>query len=170
MALRQLLEAKSYDSQTMPTRDFVDKAEDSMRAGKETGEQGMNEALNAKSERDLKTIAAISEATKLLDEAIELLTEKNLEDLDLKLWKIAAELEYASFLISVKHGLTNYLKNLSDVNSNGEGLDSVITKTQETLENAAMILRSNPKEAYFRVKKATALVRRAQSILRKTNR
>jgi len=35
MALRQLFEAKNCDSQTMPTKDFADKAENSMRAVKE---------------------------------------------------------------------------------------------------------------------------------------
>jgi len=35
MALRQLFEAKNCDSQTMPTKDLADKAENSMRADKE---------------------------------------------------------------------------------------------------------------------------------------
>lgn len=86
----------------------------------------------------------------------------------MELWQIAAELEYASFLISVNHRLTDYFPNLDDTDPNSEALDSLIAKTQETLENFATILRLNPKEAYDRVKKATALVRRAQSVLRKT--
>jgi len=35
MALRQLFEAKNCDSQTMPTKDFADKAENTMSAVKE---------------------------------------------------------------------------------------------------------------------------------------
>ncbi len=126
--------------------------------------------MNATSEQDLKAIAAISKASKIIDGAVDLLIEKNIGALDLKLWQIAAELEYASFLISVSHRLADYFPDLSDVDQNNETLDSLIAKTQETLENVATILLSNPKEAYDRAKKATTLVRRAQSILWKTGR
>jgi len=126
--------------------------------------------LNATSEQALKAIAAISKASKIIDEAVGLLIEKKIGALDLKLWQIAAELEYASFLISVSHRLADYFPNLSDVDQNNETLDSLIAKTQETLGNVATILLSNPREAYDGVKKATTLVRRAQSILRKTDR
>jgi len=88
----------------------------------------------------------------------------------LKLWQIAAELEYASFLISVTHRLADYLPNLSDIDRNDESLDSLIAKTHEILENVAAIFLSSPKEAYDRARKAIALVRRAQSILRETDR
>jgi len=104
----------------------------------------------------------------MVDDAVEVLIENNLEGLDLKLWQIAAELEYASFLISVNHGLADYYPNLNDIDPDDEALDSLIAETQEKLENAVQILRANPKEAYDRVKKATTLVRRAQSVLRKT--
>lgn len=124
--------------------------------------------MDVTSEKDLKAFAAMNKAVKMVDEAVELLIEKNIEALDLELWQIAAELEYASFLISVNHRLTDYFPNLDDTDPNSEALDSLIAKTQETLENFATILRLNPKEAYDRVKKATALVRRAQSVLRKT--
>lgn len=126
--------------------------------------------MNATSEQALKAIAAISKASKIIDEAVGLLIEKKIGALDLKLWQIAAELEYASFLISVSHRLADYFPNLSDVDQNNETLDSLIAKTQETLGNVATILLSNPREAYDRAKKATTLVRRAQSILRKTDR
>jgi len=106
----------------------------------------------------------------MIDEAVELLIEKKIGALDLKLWQIAAELEYASFLISVNHRLADHFPNLGDVDQNDENLDSLIAKTQQTLENVATVLLSNPKEAYDRAKKATALLRRAQSILRKTDR
>jgi len=122
--------------------------------------------LDATSQEDLKAIAAINKAVKIVDEAVELLIKKNTEALDLKLWQTAAELEYASFLISVKHGFANYFPNSGHIDSNVEALDSLVAKIQETLENAALVLRSNPKEAYDRIKRATALVRRAQSILR----
>jgi len=125
--------------------------------------------MDTTSEQDLKAIAAMNKAAKIVDEAVELLIEKNIEALDLKLWQIAAELEYASFMISVNHGLADYFPNLRGIDQNDEALDSLIAKIQETLENAAMILRSNPKEVYDRAKKATALVRRAQSILRKAS-
>lgn len=124
--------------------------------------------MDLASEQDLKTVTAINKAVKAVDEAVELLIEKNIEALDSELWQIAAELEYASFLISVNHRLTDYFPNLDDTDPNSEALDSLIAKTQETLENSATILRLNPKGAYDRVKKATALVRQAQSVLRKT--
>lgn len=126
--------------------------------------------MNATSEQDLKAISTINKASKIIDEAVELLIEKKIGALDLKLWQIAAELEYASFLISVSHRLADYFPNLSDVDQNNETLDSLIAKTQETLENVASILLSSPKEAYDRAKRATTLVRRVQSILRKTGR
>jgi len=126
--------------------------------------------LNATSEQDLKAIAAISKASKIIDEAVDLLIEKKIGALDLKLWQIAAELEYVSFLISVSHRLADYFPNLSDVDQNNETLDSLIAKTQETFENVATILLSNPREAYDGAKKAATLVRRAQSILRKIDR
>jgi len=152
----------------MPTKDFADKAENLMRA--ETGEHSIGAALNATSEQDMKAIGAINKASELVDEAVELLVEKRTGVLDLKLWQMAAELEYASFLISVNHRLADYLPSLSDVDQNTETLDSLIVRTQETLENVATILLSNPKDAYDRAKKATTLIRRAQSILRKTDR
>jgi len=126
--------------------------------------------LNGTSERDLKAIGAINKASKMIDEAVELLIKKKIGALDLKLWQIAAELEYASFSISVNHKLADHFPNLGDVDQNDENLDSLIAKTQQTLENVATVLLSNPKEAYNRAKKATALLRRAQSILRKTDR
>jgi len=141
-----------------------------MRAAKELGERGSKAALNATSEQDLKAIAAIDKASKIIDEAVELLIEKKIGALDLKLWQIAAELEYTSFLISVSHGLADYFPDLSGVDQNNETLDSLIAKIQQTLENVATILLSNPKEAYDRAKKATTLVRHAQSILRKISR
>jgi len=119
------------------------------------------------SERDLKAVATINSVVKMVDDAAELLIEKNLERLDLKLWQIAAELEYASFLISVNHGLADYYPNLDDIDSNDEALDSLIAKTQERLRNAVRVLRENPKEAYDRTNESITLVRRAQSILRK---
>ena len=126
--------------------------------------------MNGTSERDLKAIGAINKASKMIDEAVELLIKKKIGALDLKLWQIAAELEYASFSISVNHKLADHFPNLGDVDQNDENLDSLIAKTQQTLENVATVLLSNPKEAYNRAKKATALLRRAQSILRKTDR
>jgi len=126
--------------------------------------------LNATSEQDLKAIAAISKASKIIDEAVSLLIEKKIGALDLKLWQIAAELEYVSFLVSVSHRLADYFPNLSDVDQNKETLDSLIGKIQKTLENAGSILLSNPREVYDRAKKATTLVRRAQSMLSETNR
>jgi hypothetical protein len=126
--------------------------------------------LNATSEQDLKAISTINKASEIVDEAVELLIRKKIGALDLKLWQIAAELEYASFLISLSHRLADYFPNLSDVDHNNETLDCLIPKSQETLENIASILLSSPKEAYDRAKKATTLVRRAQSILRKTDR
>ena len=126
--------------------------------------------MNATSEQDLKAISAINKASEINDEAVELLIEKKIGALDLKLWQIAAELEYASFLISATHRLADYFPNLSDVDQNDESLDSLIAKTHEILENVASILLSSPKEAYDRAKKAIALVRRAQSILSETDR
>ena len=126
--------------------------------------------MNAASEQDLKAITAIDKASKSVNEAVEMLIEKKIGALDSKLWQIAAELEYASFLISVSHRLADYFPDLSDVDQNNEALDSPIARTQKTLENVAAILLSNPKEAYDRAKRATTLVRRAQSILRKANR
>ena len=126
--------------------------------------------MNATSEQDLKAISAINKASKIIDEAVELLIERKIGALDLKLWQIAAELEYASFLMSMSHRLADYFPNLSDVDHDNETLDSLIGKSQETLENIASISLSSPKEAYDSAKKATALVRRAQSILRKTSR
>jgi len=126
--------------------------------------------LNATSEQDLKAVSAIDKASEINDEAVELLIERKIGALDLKLWQIAAELEYASFLISVTHRLADYLPNLSDIDQNDESLDSLIAKTQEALENFSTILSSNPREAYSRARKAIALVRRAQSILRETDR
>ena len=126
--------------------------------------------MNTTSEQDLKVISTINKASKIIDEAVELLIEKKIGALDLKLWQIAAELEYASFLMSMSHRLADYFPNLSDVDHDNETLDSLIAKTQETLENIASISLSSPKEAYDRAKKATTLVRRAQSILRKTGR
>ena len=126
--------------------------------------------MNATSEQDLKAISTIDKASKIIDEAVELLIEKKIEPLDFRLWQVAAELEYASFLISMNHRLADYFPDLSDINQNNEALDSLIGKTQEILGNVASILVSNPREAYNRAKKATALVRRVQSILRKTSR
>ena len=126
--------------------------------------------MNATSEQDLKAISAINKASEINDEAVELLIERKIGALDLKLWQIAAELEYASFLISVTHRLADYFPNLSDIDQNDESLDSLIAKTQEALESFSTILSSNPREAYSRANKAIALVRRAQSILRETYR
>ncbi len=120
------------------------------------------------SEGDLKAVATINGVVNMIDDAVELLIEKNLERLELKLWQIAAELEYASFLISVNHGLADYYPNLDRIDSNEEALDSLIAQAQEELANVVHILRATPKEAYDRARKATALLRRAQSVLRKT--
>ena len=56
----------------------------------------------------------------MVDDAVEVLIENNLEGLDLKLWQIAAELEYASFLISVNHGLADCYPNLNDIDPDDE--------------------------------------------------
>jgi len=78
--------------------------------------------MDVTSEQDLKAVAAMNKAVKMVDEAVELLIEKNIEALDLELWQIAAKLEYASFLISVNHGLTDYFPNLDDTDPNSEAL------------------------------------------------
>ncbi len=104
--------------------------------------------------------AAIREAVRCLTEASTAQPESS--STEFALWKASAEAEYAAFRVSIANSLSDYpvrirLPNPASVIGND------MAQAKELMESSAALLESNPKGAYKNLRRAIALLRRAQS-------
>jgi len=118
-------------------------------------------------ENEAKVLNSLRTAAKLLDEAIENVDRQEYEAADLKLWHVAAESEYASFLLSITCSLGDYKPDTAKYGGANSGKQPTLATAQKLLVEALKSVGLNPKESYGILKATISVIREFQDNLSK---
>lgn len=105
------------------------------------------------SREDPRTINSFSKALALIDEVRRAKNAEIKSQEGLLIWRAAAELEYLAFLIAISYGLNDFIPETD------KGLLVSAETAHALVENARVLLQSNPRLAYAKVRQSVGILR-----------
>jgi len=108
-----------------------------------------------KNEHVPKTRKAIRRAIALLDQTL----KEQLNDVEDPLWHAAEETEYASAILSLTQGFTDFDPKFTGQNSLNPDLGGKLTQAKLLLQEADDLLQNDPKLSYEKLRYAVQIIR-----------
>jgi len=110
-------------------------------------------------------------AKRALARAVELLEgcsggHKGDRNIEFQLWQVVNESDYAAAVLSILHGLSDFNPASGDLDLSNRSANSTLPLALQLLREAYVVMESNPKDAYAKIRRGIRLIRPVQKAIK----